>query len=478
MKIKTLPLILTLALAGLSLHSCTEDTGTIGVIGSDEIITTSSEYFDIATRSILMDDVQATSINSYLGSVIDPETNTAVLASFAAQFHIIEDYHFPALDKMILKDDGFYCDSIDLRLYYDTWFGAGDNPMKLSVYPLSADKIFQEDTTYYTDMDFRAEGYVTATQPIATRTFTALDYATSTKPQQDIANPNIRVRLPREVGEHIIRTYYQHPEYYINSRPFIRHVLPGYYFTIGTGMGTMLQVYATALNMYFDCHTKTRDGRDTVSVATFVAGATPEVIQTTGFRQDALQALADIDTCTYIKTPAGICTQVTIPIDDIYAGAHANDSVSRLNFTLMRINKAQDTDQLGTPATLLLVPKAQYTTFFQKHKMPDGRTTHYANFNTSRNAYTFSNLASLVSSLHYSKLQVMHDEGLTSQQYNEKYPDWNQLLLVPVKVSVNETTGVVASITHDLGMGSCRLVGGPANPIRVQVYYTNFSKNE
>ena len=92
--------------------------------------------------------------------------------------------------------------------------------------------------------------------------------------------------------------------------------------------------------------------------------ATPEVLQNTYVENDGLAELIEHDTqCTYLKTPAGVFTEITLPVNEIYQG-HLNDSISQAQFSLYRYNAANQESAFEVPQTLLLVRKQDMYTFF------------------------------------------------------------------------------------------------------------------
>ena len=119
------------------LAGCTEDTGQLGVYPQQDAISTSTETFGILSSDLLNTVVPANSTACFLGKVIDPETDEAITATFAAQFHTFEGYTFPEKKNVIPGLDGLLCDSIEIRLFIKSTFGDKNNPMKLEVWPLS-----------------------------------------------------------------------------------------------------------------------------------------------------------------------------------------------------------------------------------------------------------------------------------------------------------------------------------------------------
>lgn len=486
------------------ISSCSQDTATLGIFPETDNITSTPGIFDVYTRTVLMDSVISNSTTSYLGSITDPETNTKVNASFAAQFHTYEDTKFPAKELFTPANErstqlrDVKCDSIDIHLYYRSFFGEKNNPMKLEVYELSKDKILEETTEYYTSDTL--ENYLPAdAKPIATKIFSPVDYSLTDMERNDKDyNPNIHITLPAEYGTKMLNTYYEHPEYFKDSYNFIRNVCPGFYFKVKSGDGTVVNVAVSTLNLFFTYYHETI--ADSCYAALTRFSATPEVIQTTKFNNADLQAYLnnDEDSCTttYLKTPAGFCTEVILPIDSIFKG-HENDSISKAQLTFTRYNNKssenkdyldgkQDTDfTFGIPKELLLVRKQDWADFFKKRKVADSKNAYTTSFSSAFNTYTFDNIGRLLSLCNNLKKEGMMKEHLTAEEWEAKYPDWNKVVLVPVKTSTsNDSSGnqYQVSVSNDLDMNSARLVRGYKsedgtvdNPIKLQIIFSKFN---
>ena len=62
----------------------------------------------------------------------DPETGLQVKAEFLAQFATLENWEFPDYGLMVKNAEGeVEADSIEIRLYYERYYGDGNNPMKV-----------------------------------------------------------------------------------------------------------------------------------------------------------------------------------------------------------------------------------------------------------------------------------------------------------------------------------------------------------
>ena len=329
-KLKGFAVILAIALL---LISCDESTGSLGIYPQQDAISTTTETFGVLSNCMLNDVVPASSTACFLGRVIDPETDQAVTATFAAQFHTFENYTFPDKAHIVKTDDGHLCESVEIRLFIKSTFGDKNNPMKVEVWPLSRNKdnILEESEKFYTNTDLwqfvdESEG------PVATKVFTATDYIMSDEERSSSNySSNVRIVLDQKIGDKIMEAFYSDPDVFRDSYSFIRNVCAGYLFRTVGGTGTMLNLEVSTMNLNFSY--KDDAYPDSTIVASCRFAATPEVIQSTCFESSDLSNLvatmnAEESDTTMLKTPAGICTELILPIDEIYEG-HENDSITR-----------------------------------------------------------------------------------------------------------------------------------------------------
>jgi hypothetical protein len=175
-----------------------------------------------------------------------------------------------------------------------------------------------------------------------------------------------------------------------------------------------------------------------------------------------MEKLAKADTCTYLKTPAGIYTEIELPIDDIKLD-HENDSIisAKISFQRMRAQNDLSDIVLEEPTTLLLVERDKMFEFFENGDMPDNTSSYLATFNSLQKTYTFNNISNLVTR--------MYRNRNTSE-------NWNRAVLIPVQVSssTSSTTSTISGVSNEMNINSVRLVGGSANkhtPVNITVIY-------
>lgn len=214
----------------------------------------------------------------------------------------------------------------------------------------------------------------------------------------------------------------------------------------------------------------TIDGGDSIFTASTILTSTEEVLQTTTVENDkqTLGKLAADNTCTYLKTPSGLFTEVTLPVDEIMDG-HLNDSVNTAKLILTRINSNVNSDyNFDSPTDLLLVQKDSLISFFEQSRLANNKNTYLATYNSVLNNYEFSNISGLVKIMYNLK-----KNGLASK-------DWNKAVIVPVtltEVTQSSGTSTVTRIVHNMELTSTKLIGGsenPNDPIKISVIYGKF----
>ena len=84
---------------------------------------------------------------------------------------------------------------------------------------------------------------------------------------------------------------------------------------------------------------------------------------------------------TYLKTPAGLFTEVTLPVAEMKQ-SHEGDSLLSAKLTLQRINnQSSDYRMLPAPQTLLMVQKDSLYRFFENNGVPDNIMSYITGFN-------------------------------------------------------------------------------------------------
>lgn len=465
MKLKYLYAMLLSAL----IFSCDDSTTGIGdsTIAAGDSIPAGAATYNVYTRSILADSVYARTSTAYLGKYTDPHFGE-FSADFIAQFTCTDNFEFPETVQEIT--------GLQLRMMYSNFFGDPSNAMRLQVDTL--DKVIPEKelSTFYTSVD-PTQYYNSSSKPIARKAYAATGasvndstittYDSYGYPTSTLTYYWQDVKLSTALGQHMYNKYIENKNNYKNAEQFIKNVLKGLYVHCTHGDGTILYIDDMQLRMSFTylIESKSTGKKDSLVYGASLFAATKEVIQANRFQNsDRLQELISETEHTYLKTPAGIFTEVTLPIDEI-ADMHLRDTLNAASITFTRYNDNKDSDYpMGIPQNLLMVRKNDMYNFFEKNKTYDGLTSYLATYSgssSSANTYEFPNIAPLITTCINEKKAGKQDE------------DWNKVVLIPVKTETDSQNSIIG-VKSNLDMESSRLKGGEKEPIKLQILYTTF----
>ena len=483
MKTKSLTAI---ALTAMAVISCSVDTDTLGssLTNSSDVLEVSASTFNAFTRSVQVDSVYARNNETYFGQVKDPETNTYIKTEFMAQFNMQEGLILPNVsDILSLDGEGrVIADSCDLWLTFDKSNCFGDSLASLKLNMLELDRPMDEKVTYYSNYDPKANGFIRKDGLKKSMLFTMINltYSDSIRALKDYKDI-VRIALNdpytdkngvtyRNYGTYLLRNFYEHPEYFKNSYAFIHSLCPGFYFELGDGLGLMAKIQEMQIRVYY----RYKKNSETL-VSYLSSSSTPEVLQTTKITNDkeALRRLVSDESCTYLKSPSGIFTEVTMPVDEI-TQSHTNDSLLSVSIDFKRENSAiQQPYLLSAPKNIIMLPTDSLKTFFEEEKDYDYKSSYTASLSSS-NCYSFSNIGNLITLLSNNKAK-----GLASDpDWLSKHPNWNKVMLVPISVSqTGSSSSSIAVVANQMGLCSTKLVGGKDSPIEVKVIYASF-KNQ
>ena len=472
-------------LAAFSMVACDDTTDTIGssITNNVDNLTITDAAFNVVTHSFVADSVFSKTNNGIIGKVRDPETGTYLTADYMTQLAPLSVFSIDTLQYIKDANNGVLrADSCFLLVSYESTYGDTLAPMKATAYEMS--KVMPEGKNYYSNFDPISEGYVSKSN-----THSSANYTLS----KAVGNFKIYLNKPYtkdgktydNYGTYVIQTYAEHPEYFKSNYEFMKNVCPGFYIQHEGGIGNVADIWNTELQFYWT-RQKTVKASDGVTDSIAVSygfnrfDGTEEVLQTNRIINDknSLNSLAKDETCTYLKSPAGIFTEVTLPVDEILNG-HEKDTLNTASVVFPRINNVESNDEytFDVPQYVLMVPKDSLYSFFENGEIVNNRTSFYASYNaTNKNAYTFSNISNLITAMYKNK---------------GKSENWNKAVLIPISISTiteNNST-VISKITHCMNLTSTKLVRGtdtystsadgkktPSSPIQIKVIYSKFKE--
>ena len=493
---KILRLLTVLVIAALTFAACDDTTEEIGGSITNKIdnINISDSAFNVTTKSIVAGAVLSRNNTGLIGKMKDPETGNYVKGDYMTQLSVLPTFSVDTLDYIKLANKGsIEADSCYLLVSYNASYGDTIAPMKVTAYEMT--KPMAEDKEYYSDYDafnFK-EGWVSENNQHWSSNYN-LSNTSDVKNFKIYLNKEYKKdgKTYKNYGSYIMQTYAEHPEYFKTNYKFLHNVCPGFYIKNVGGTGNMAKIWNTELIFYWTRH-KTIKAKDGVTDSTAVGigynrfDGTEEVLQLNKIQNDkkSMEQLASQENWTYLKSPAGIFTEVTLPIDDIMKG-HEKDTLNTATISFPRLNNVDEDNayNFATPSTILMVQKDSLKSFFEKSKLADNRTSYTASYSstgTYKNAYTFQNIANLVSAMYKNK---------------GKGENWNKVVLVPVNVitTTQGYTTVISKINHDMSLASTRLIVGTddpdkdyttdkktgkkvaSGPIRIKVIYSKFKE--
>lgn len=479
---KILRLLTVLVIAALTFAACDDTTEGIGGSITNKIdnINISNSAFNVTTKSIVADSVLSRNNTGLIGKMKDPETGNYVKGDYMTQLGVLPTFDIDTLDYIKQANNGsIEADSCYLLVSYNASYGDTIAPMKVTAYEMT--KPMAEGKEYYSNYDAFEKGWVSESNQHWSSNYN-LSNTSDVKNFKIYLNKKYKKdgKTYKNYGSYILQTYEKHPEYFKTNFKFLHNVCPGFYIKNVGGTGNMAKIWNTELIFYWTRHKTINKDSTAVSIGYNRFDGTEEVLQLNKIENDTenLKKLAskDQEKCTYLKSPAGIFTEVTLPIEDIMKG-HEKDTLNTATISFPRLNNENEDNpyNFATPSTILMVQKDSLQSFFEKSKLADNRTSYTASYSstgTYKNAYTFQNIANLVSAMYKNK---------------GKGENWNKVVLVPVNVitTTQGYTTVISKINHDMSLASTRLKRGvittdsngkETSPIQIKVIYSKFKE--
>lgn len=474
-------------MAAIAISSCDEDTLTIGnslTNESDELtVTTKTAY--IITNTILADSVLSSASTCYLGKVEDPETHAEVKSEFSTQFNILNSMSILNEKYIISKEDNqVVADSCDVAIFLENPFNSSDlhNAMTLRVRELASP--VDQTKLHYSNYDINHllrtdNGAIDYNHPFTYENLT--DEASERSKTTYFNNIRIPLNQPytdkdnqtyKNYGTYILRKLIEyrnaHEQDFPNSFVFARDICPGFFFEITNGIGFHAAAPHIGLRIYY------RTYKDTLANAALSLAGTKEVMQTIKVTNNktTLQALANDNSLTYLKTPSGLFTEALLPVENIWKD-HEGDSLLAAKVSFQRINNQQVNERtLSAPQTILMVMKDSLYSFFEKKELPDSKTSYITSINKTYNVYTFTNISRLVTQMWRMRNQYMAQDPTWADPKSDHY----KVVLVPITYTTSSSSTTPTSISHDLSLRSTKLVGGKDSPIELNAVFAKFKR--
>jgi len=388
----------------------------------------------ITLKTIKADSIYAKTINGTLGEYYDPTFGT-LNAGFACQF-------FPAIgfdSTRFITDmiDG-KIDSVYLDMYY-SYMGDSLAPMELTVYPINKPL----EKNYYTSVN--PEEFADMANPVTRFAYTANN--------QNIPNYSLygrlSVPLPVEWAQKYVDALKNNKD--MSANDFIK-IFPGLYLKSTFGSGSLLFINNSSpytdnayTEMVIQYRTKEPGesylGGDSTVTRFLVWGVTKEVIQINSYTHSNMDNLFQDNSTAYLQSPAGVFTEITIPIDSIIQKI-GKKQFSSVKLSLKTLPRNEWNYSLTFPglgftsnslvaSKLLLIQPDSVKNFFEQQQIANNVTSYTAMFSSSSYTYDFNNISNII------RYAIDHNP-------NEKLKLW----VIPVKTSFTASTNVYGSTDY------------------------------
>ena len=400
-------------LLGIIYMACNDTIGRVGLgmQPDEDKINVFDTTVVITARTITVDSIYAKTSNGFLGEFYDPAYGS-VKSSYICQFY--PSIGFQDLDSIV----GNKIDSVRLNLYYAAYMGDSLAPMEVTVYPV----VRALDNNYYTNSN--PEAYCDMSHPYAKYGYTARNMNLSDSLHQAFRSSTgyysyVSIPLPVGIGQtYLDRLISDHKQGLppMSLDDFL-DFFKGAYLSTTYGTGCLLPIDVTQILLYYTHMTGLKDvnGNDSTYVASAAFTVTKEIIQLNKFENNNPKFLtADNSDSTFIKTPGGVYTEVTIPIKDIVKGI-GKKKFSSVNLSLKAyppndwayslqfpgspkslVPVLSSDGSTGASAQMLLIEPDSVKNFFEMKKVADFQTTYTCSFDSVTYTYNFNNIANLV----------------------------------------------------------------------------------
>lgn len=450
MKFKVLLSVL-LILSVFSFLSCNDDVKNVGLAispNSDQV-DVKVDTVSLLAKTVPMDSIYSRTIFGLVGEYHEP-----LFGSIKSDY-LCELYSDNASFKEGNDKNAIKIDSVSFDIIFFNFTGDSISPMDISVYKLNKSLKRYHYTNINPSVFYSPDGIV------GQESFSIHNLAKSSTGGRTIRTP-----LDKKIGDYFLNLWKATPGVFENSDELKKH-FPGFYITSRFGNGSLINVDYSIFNIYYSYLGKTKDAKsDSTYHATFSLAVTPEVIQLNHVENKNNELLNNDDpNRAYIKSPAGVCTEITIPLKDIL-DKKSDLSINSAKFNLIGNTPLEKVSKMPRPSRLLFINKDSVNNFFLKKDSVDYKTCYlltntdivesmqssYVNrYIVSSSSISVGNLAPLIT--HYAELKA---NGIN-------VPDELKYLLIPVDIETVDSENGNFKTYNSMSPSSAILRTDPEN---------------
>lgn len=424
------------AVCCLLLPACKTDNTSTGesLLDDSSLIRVFSDTLEVSTNHYSCDRIITSPDSFLLGEM---ETSFGSLkADILTQFACPVGYHYP---------EGAVADSLVLYLGYNSWTGDDKTPLELDVWHLDKNPL-DYDRRYYSSDPVSSF----CSQHDSTRILDSHQLVVPAKTQDVSSNMHV-VAIP--VKDHFRDVFFRRQRF--DSQETFNQDFPGLYITSTFGGSAMLNIAQVQLVMYYH-FTYNKAGVDTTVYDTKGFYANSEVRQLNHIEYlenkagspisllDKINALDEDN--NYVVAPAGIYTEVKVPVAELLEGLFYRVGIERraylnlaqLGFEVLNVRNAADdknsSDVWAQPSkNMLLIKKNVFENYFS--------ATTRAEMDTAAIVGTLASQTDELGIVHYQyNYDLSHILTKEMRAWEENpflVPDTLSMLLIPIDVKTN-----------------------------------------
>ncbi len=462
MKLRTI-IVLSIIATTTLLISCNDTLDKLGFTvqpGNDKV-TVGTDTVYLSSSTIQVDSVFSKTKYPILGEYIDP-----VFGSIRSDY--IGEFYFP--ETMEFKKDA-KIDSVRLSVEYTSMIGDSLAPMQLAVYKVT--EVLPKGKKY---TNFNPEIFADMSKPLGVKTFTGKNNSYRTEvyysgtTSQEIKIYEINTPLPIEIGQSFLDEYHKEGHGALIDTETFREFFPGVYVTTNFGNSSILNVNLTSLKVYYNYLDEKGSSQQTDTTRSTVWNIyiTPEVTQMNRISNKNDNLIQVNDSGTFIKSPAGVNTEVMFPIADI-SNKLSNSALNQAKLVVYTVPNVMEDERikLSPPDNLLLINRDSVKQFFENGKLHDNLTSFVATYDSSTQSYNFGNISALIN---YYNSEHKKDQ---SKPLNQTYQ------LIPVDLAYASSSGIYSQGTvvteiYNQMKPTATMINNKKDKLRLDIIYTSF----
>jgi len=416
--------------------SCEDEVSQIGgsIFDNDATIRVDSTLHNLRASTLEAPELDTRSVNNMLGRINTPEYGD-LRCSFIARLLSAAALSLP--DSI----SGDRIDGMSVTLTVPRGAFTGDSlaPQQATLYKLTTP--LPSDATEIAD----PEQYCDLNEPWAKSTYTLSKIASNDSTFIHAKSLDITFDLPRQWALQIVDMYRGTQSEIFQWPDTFAEFLKGIYVQPTFGKGCIANISAVNFWLKYNYRTQSQYKEDDEVVTKVklnhdsisIFSTAPEVLCLNSINYQPSEYLKNLKAQgkKIITTPGGYIVDFRFPAKEFIEEFRSQDYnlaiVSSLSLQIPA-NKVKNELNIGVAPYLLMVKRSEYIDFIKEARIPDGKTSFYASYNSTTGKYTFGALRRYL---------------LDLLDRNSVKPEDEEFVLIPVQMTIETETNSSGQVT-------------------------------